>query len=78
MNKLQLWASCLMTAVMCLVITGCSSDPDPGPVVGPISVVGIWEHSYDGGYDLYQFNANGIGKGVSSYGKSVLLQSYNI
>lgn len=70
MKKLQSMVSCLIAAVMCLVFTGCSPDPDPEPVVEPISVVGTWEHSYDNGYDLYQFNANGTGKGVSSYGES--------
>lgn len=68
MKKLQSLASCLMLAVMCLVFTGCS--PDPEPVEEPVSVIGTWEHSYDGGYDLYQFNANGTGKGVSSYGEA--------
>lgn len=68
MKNLQSLVSCLMAAVMCLMFTGCSPDPDP--IEKPVSVVGIWEHSYDGGYDLYQFNANGTGKGVSSYGES--------
>lgn len=75
MKNLQSLVFCLMATVMCLMFTGCSPDPDP--IEKTVSVVGTWEHSYDGGYDLYQFNANGTGKGVSSYGEAWTF-SYNL
>ena len=33
-----------------------------------LNLIGVWEHSFNGGYDLYQFNKDGTGKGATSNG----------
>lgn len=43
-------------------------DDDEKLEENTLDLIGVWEHSYNEGYDLYQFNNDGTGKGVTSEG----------
>ena len=48
------------------VVQAC--DDDEKLEENTLNLIGVWEYSYNGGYDLYQFNKDGTGKGATSNG----------
>lgn len=48
------------------VVHACGDDEELEE--NTLNLIGVWEHSYNGGYDLYQFNKDGTGKGATSNG----------
>lgn len=58
------WLSFFLMAILSVGLMACSDDDDDEE----FSLIGMWEYSYNGGYDLYQFNKDGTGKGATSEG----------
>lgn len=59
------WLSFFLMAILSVGFMACSDDDDDDE---EFSLIGMWEYSYNGGYDLYQFNGDGTGKGATSEG----------
>ncbi|MBQ8607473.1 MAG: hypothetical protein IJ417_04695 [Bacteroidaceae bacterium] len=58
------WLSFFLMAILSVGFMACSDDDDDEE----FSLIGMWEYSYNGGYDLYLFNGDGTGKGATSEG----------
>ena len=66
MKKNKSLTSTVLLLMMCFMFAACP-EPEPNEVVR-LNLIGVWEYSHSGGYDLYQFNNDGTGNGIDSDG----------